>query len=89
MEAIIRHVWQAKLRKRKSQQGKFEDNLAALHKAGFVSAEWKSKLDAMWSARHAYHHLSPTVEADQQALHDTARANLRLLNELEQEFFAG
>ncbi len=87
IEAIVRHVWQAKLPKRKKQPDKLEDHLAALHKASFMSADCKSKLDAMWSARHAYTGLDLAVPADRQALYDTALTNLRLLGDLEQELF--
>lgn len=87
MEAIVRHVWQAKFPKRKKQPENYEDTLAALHNARFLSAECKSRIDATWSARHAYLGLNPTVAADRQALYDTALSNLRLLGDLAQEFF--
>jgi hypothetical protein len=41
----------------------------------------------MWSDRHSFHHLRPSVESDQQKLEATARNTLKLLNDLEQEFF--
>lgn len=87
MEAVIRHVWQIKLKKKPNQQGEFEKNLEALHKKTFISDEWKSKLDEMWAVRHSFHHLRPSVECDPQKLEEMARSTLILLNDLEREFF--
>lgn len=87
LEAVIRHVWQVKLKKKPTQEGSFDKNLEALHKKKFISDEWKTKLDQMWSERHSFHHLRPSVESDQQKLEETARNTLNLLNDLEQEFF--
>jgi hypothetical protein len=41
----------------------------------------------MWADRHSFHHLRPSIEADQQKLETIARNALLLLNELEREFF--
>ena len=41
----------------------------------------------MWADRHSFHHLRPSVESDQQKLEETARNALKLLNDLEREFF--
>lgn len=87
LEAVIRHVWQVKLKKKPNQEGSFEKNLEALHKKKFISDEWKAKLNQMWADRHSFHHLRPSVEADHQKLEETARTTLKLLNDLEQEFF--
>jgi hypothetical protein len=86
-EAVIRHVWQIKLKKKPTQDGRFDKNLEALHKKKFISDEWKTKLDQMWAERHSFHHLRPSVECDQQKLEETARNTLKLLNDLEREFF--
>jgi len=86
LEAVIRHVWQVKLKKKPNQEGSFDKNLAALHKKKFISDEWKAKLDQMWSERHSFHHLRPSVESDQRKLEETARNTLLMLNDLEQEF---
>ncbi|MFY8059189.1 MAG: hypothetical protein ACOVRM_15695, partial [Planctomycetaceae bacterium] len=64
LEAVIRHVWQVKLKKKPTQGGSFDKNLEALHKKKIVSDEWKTKLDEMWADRHSFHHLRPSVEAD-------------------------
>jgi hypothetical protein len=87
IEAIIRHVWQVKLCKRKSQEGDFEKKLEALQKKGFINDEWKTRLDQMWAHRHAFYHLRPSVESEQRVLEETARNNLKLLDELERDFF--
>lgn len=87
LEAVIRHVWQVKLKKKPNQEGSFEKNLDALHKKKFISDEWKAKLDQMWADRHSFHHLRPSVESDHQKLEEMARNTLKLLNDLEQEFF--
>jgi len=86
MENIICHVWQIKLKKKPNQEGSFEKNLAALHKKTFISDEWKTKLDQMWSERHSFYHLRPSVDSDQRKLEEAARKMLLLLNDLEQEF---
>jgi len=41
----------------------------------------------IWVNRHAFHRLRPSVETDQQKLEQMAQANLRLLDELKDEFF--
>ena len=87
IEAVIRHIWQINLKKKPNQEGSFEKNLLALHKKKFISDEWKSKLDQMWAERHSFLHLRRSVESDQQMLKNKARNMLKLLNELEQEFF--
>ena len=88
VEAVIRHVWQIKLKKKPNQEGSLEKNLAALHKKKSISDDWKTKLDQMWSERHSFHHLRPSVKSDQKQLEETARSTLKLLNDLEQEFFS-
>lgn len=87
LDAMIRHVWQVKLKKKPTQEGSFDKNLDALHKKKFIGDEWRSKLAQMWAERHSFHHLRPSVESDQQKLEETARNRLNLLNDLEQEFF--
>lgn len=88
MEAVIRHVWQIKLKKKPNQEGSFEKNLEALHKKKFIGDQWKTKLDQMWHERHSFHHLRPSVEADQRKLEEVARNTLTLLNDVEREFFS-
>jgi len=87
LEAVIRHVWQVKLKKKQNQEGSFDKNLEALHKKKFISDEWKTKLDQMWAERHSFHHLRPSIKCDQQKLEETARNTLTLLNTLEREFY--
>jgi hypothetical protein len=87
LEAVIRHVWQVKLKKKPDQEGSFDKNLEALHKKKFVSDEWKTKLDQMWAERQSFHHLRPSVDADHLKLQETARNTLKLLYDLEREFF--
>jgi hypothetical protein len=87
LEAVIRHVWQVRFKKKPNQEGSFEKNLEALYKKGFISDEWKTKLDRMWADRHSFHHLRPSVESDRQKLEATARNTLKMLNDLEREFF--
>jgi hypothetical protein len=88
LEAVIRHVWQIKFKKKPNQEGRFDKNVEALHKRKVVSDEWKTKLDEMWAERNSFHHLRPSVESDQKNLEEKARNNLTLLNELEQVFFS-
>jgi hypothetical protein len=88
LEAVIRHVWQIKFKKKPNQEGSFDKNLEALHKRKIVSDEWKAKLDEMWAERNSFHRLRPSVESEQKKLEEKARSNLTLLNELEQTFFS-
>lgn len=76
-----------KLKKKPNQEGSFEKNLEALHKKKFVTDEWKNKLDQMWADRNTFHHLRPAVLTEQRALEDLARNALKLLDQLEREFF--
>lgn len=87
VEAVVRHIWQVKFKKKPNQEGSFSKNLEALYKKKFISDEWKTTLDQMWAERHSFHHLRPSIESDQQKLEVTARNTLKLLNDLEQEFF--
>ncbi len=87
LEAVIRHVWQVKLKKKPNQEGSFDKNLEALHKKKIISDEWKNKLGQMWAERQSLHHLERLVEANQLKLEETARNTLILLNDLEREFF--
>jgi hypothetical protein len=88
LEAVIRHAWQRKLKKKPNQESSFDKNLEALHKRRFITDEWKTKLNQMWAERHSFQHLRPSVESDQKTLEEKARKNLNLLNELEQTFFS-
>jgi hypothetical protein len=87
LEAVIRHVWQINLKKKPDEAGTFEKNLRALHKKKIISDECKTKLERMWTERHSFHHLRPSVECDKRRLEETARNTLKLLNDLEREFY--
>lgn len=87
LEAVIRHVWQVNLKKKPNQEGSFDKNLEALHKKKLISDEWKAKLNQMWADRLSFHHLRPSVKSDHRKLEETARNGLKLLNDLEKEFF--
>src|SRR5882724_3203507 len=86
-EMMIRHMCQVKLRKRKTQEADLKKNVEALHKQGRITDDWKTTLDHVWANRHAFHSLLPSVEMDRQKLEDAARNHLRLLKDLEKEFF--
>jgi hypothetical protein len=86
LEGVIRHVWQVKFKKMR-QEGNFEKNLEALNKKSFISDDWKAKLSQMWANRHLFHQLCPSVESDRQKLEAMAKNTLKLLNDLEREFF--
>jgi hypothetical protein len=87
LEAVIRHVWQVKFKKKPNQEGSFERNLEALHKKKLIGDECKTMLDRTWVDRHSFHQLRPSVEADRQKLEATARNTVVLLNALLREFF--
>ena len=87
LEAVIRHVWRIKFKRNLNQDGTFEKNIEALHKIKFISDDYKTKLAQMWADRHSFHYLRPSVESDQRKLEAMARNTLKLLNDLEREFF--
>ena len=87
VEAVIRHIWQVKLKKRSNQGGDFDKCLDDLHKKRFVTKEWKTKLEQIWTDRNKFHHLLPSVDLGSHDLEEMARNTLKLLNELEGEFF--
>lgn len=88
VEAMIHHVRQVKLRTKKSQGSDFRKNVDVLYKRDVLSDELKTNLDKLWSHRSTFHYLSPSVEEDTRQLETLAQDNLKLLNELEQLFFA-
>jgi hypothetical protein len=88
LEAVIRHIWQVKLRKKPNQEGSFEKNLSTLHEKKLISDEWKTKLEQLWANRQSFQHLRPSIDSDQQKLEEIARSSLKLLNELEHAFFS-
>jgi hypothetical protein len=87
LEAVIRDVWQIKLKKKPNHQGSFDKNVEALHKKKLIADDWKIKLDQMWADRHSFHYLRPSVESDQRKLEEKARNLLKLLDDMEREFF--
>lgn len=87
LEAVIQQVWKVKLKKKPNQGRSFVKYLEALHEKKIISDNWKTKLEQMWADRHSYHHLRPSVESDQEKLEETARDVLKMLKELEREFF--
>lgn len=87
VEAIIRHIWQIRLKKKPRQEGAFLRNVEDLYKAKIVSSVWKSQLCEMWTERNSFHHLRPSVETDEKKLEDIAERTLKLLSDLEQQFY--
>jgi hypothetical protein len=86
LEAVIRHIWQVKLKK-PHQERSFDKYLEALNKNGFISDECKSKLKQIWDDRHLFYRMCPSVGSDLQKLQELARNGLTLLNDIEREFF--
>jgi hypothetical protein len=87
MEMMICQMWRVEPGKGRSQEADFKKHLEALHKKGFITDAWKIKLDHIWAKRHAFHHLSYSIQTDRQRLEEAARNHLCLLNALNQEFF--
>jgi hypothetical protein len=87
LEVVIRHVWQIKLKKKPNHEASFAKNLDALQNKKFITDDWRIKLDQMWVERHSFHYLRPSVECDRRKLEEKARSLLKLLDELEREFF--
>ena len=52
-----------------------------------VARKWRTRLERMWTDRYSFHHLHPLVEADKRTLEEIARDTLKLLNDVEREFF--
>lgn len=87
LEAIIGHIWQIKLKKKPNQESRFDKNLEALHKKKLLSDEWMTKLAQMWADRHAVYYFRPSAESDQQKIEEAARNALKMLKDLDREFF--
>lgn len=88
VEAIVRYVWQTKLRRKSSAAGSFEKNLEVAHKKGFIPEDIKGKIDSIWADRNDYHHLNPSIDRAGRSLEDIAREKLLLLCDVEKHFFA-
>lgn len=86
-EAIVRHVWQVKFRKKKSAEGEFEANLESLYKKGFIDDTIKATITAIWEDRNSFHHLKLSLEKDIRDLEQLAADKLRLVAEVEKHFF--
>jgi hypothetical protein len=87
LEAVIRHVWRIKLKKKLNQNGEFIKNVKALQKKKLISDDVKTGLDQIWAERSSFLHLNPEIEMDIQRLKSLARNTLILLNNLEREIF--
>lgn len=87
LEAMIRHIWQAKLNKKPNQEGSFIKNIEALNKAKHITDGWKATLSHQWAERNSYYHLRPTTENEQLKLVEAARNRLNMLKEIQKEFF--
>jgi len=86
-EAIVRHVWQVKLCKKKNAGGEFDSNLTSLHKKGFISDEVKTTIAEIWEDRNTFHHLTLSLGKEMRDLEQLAAKKLRLLSEVEKHFF--
>ena len=87
LEAMIRHIWQAKLNKKPNQEGSFMKNIEALNKAKHITDGWKATLSHQWAERNSYYQLRPTTENEQLKLVEAARNRLNMLKEMQKEFF--
>jgi len=86
-EAIVRHVWQVKLCKKKAAAGEFDSNLASLHKKGLISDEVKTTMSTIWADRNTFHHLALSLSKEVRDLEQLAAEKLRLLGDVEKHFF--
>ena len=77
-EAIVRHVWQVKSRKKRSAEGEFGSNLDFLRKKCFIDDAIRDKIAAIWEDRNSFHHLNLCLESDRRDLEELAAAKLRL-----------
>lgn len=89
IEAEIRYIGQARLKRKPNQKGNFEKDLDALHKQNLISDEHKVQLDAMCTEWRSLAYLQPATADDQRKLEEMAHQALQLLKDLEQEFFQG
>ena len=87
VESVVLLIWRVKVRKRKNQKMDFVKALAALHKNSLIVEECKSRIERMWTDRHAILQYRLCVESDMHLLEETAWSSLGLLNELARELF--
>lgn len=83
-EALVRFLCQSNSWK---PDNDFERNVNDLHGRNFISDKLKESLLKIWERRNDYHHLSPNVKTDRQALEELAREKAGLLTEIESEVF--
>ena len=86
LEAVVRPIWQTKLKKKPTQGGEFNKNLDALHKKKVISDDWKARLDHLSIELNSSHLICSEFQADRQKLENLARDMLMLLHDLEREF---
>jgi hypothetical protein len=87
LEAVIRHISQIKLTKKPNHDRSLIKDLEALHKKKFIADDWKAKFDQIWADRQSFRYLRPFFECDQGKLKESACNLLKLLDDLEREFF--
>ena len=87
IEAIVRHVWQTKMKMKRTKAGSYESNLKSLCSLGVINTDLKTRLDLLWIERNDFHHLNPGIETDRDKLEAIALKNLQMLGDLERMFF--
>ena len=87
IEALVRHVWQTKMKMKRTKAGSDESNLKSLCSLGVINTDLKTRLDLLWIERNDFHHLNPGIETDRNKLEAIALKNLQMLGDLERMFF--
>ena len=87
IEAVVRHVWQTKMKMKRTKAGSYESNLKSLCSLGVINTDLKTRLDLLWIERNDFHHLNPGIETYRNKLEAIALKNLQMLGDLERMFF--
>lgn len=89
VESIVRQAWQATVKKSADQHGSFTKFLEALYKKSLISEDLKRGLDRIWDEQEKFDQQKRTTDsgADQVRLESDAKSIMKLLNELQDEFF--
>ena len=88
IEALVRHVWQTKMKMKRTKAGSDESNLKSLCSLGVINTDLKTRLDLLWIERNDFHHLNPGIETDRNKLEAIALKNLQMLGDLERSSLA-
>lgn len=83
LEVMVERICQVHTAKGPSQEVSFEKSLDTLHERRIIGGRLRTKLSQMWRDRSSVLLLDTSVASERQRLEETARNNLKLIQELE------